>query len=173
MLKFLSYDVVFQEVPNEVTLAINISGCPNRCRGCHSPWLMEDAGEPLDEAALARLLREYGSAITCVCFMGGDAAPREVERLAAALRRANRHRLKVAWYSGRQTLPDGCSLQRFDFVKLGPYIAPLGGLDCATTNQRFYRIENGKMLDETERFRKEEKEKFVNPINSSTFAVTK
>ena len=29
MLKYANYDIVFQEVPDEVTLAINISNCPN------------------------------------------------------------------------------------------------------------------------------------------------
>ena len=36
MLKYVNTAVVFQEIPDEVTLAINISGCPCRCPGCHS-----------------------------------------------------------------------------------------------------------------------------------------
>ena len=36
MLKYANFDVVFQEVPDEVTLAINITNCPNQCPGCHS-----------------------------------------------------------------------------------------------------------------------------------------
>ena len=36
MLKYANFDIVFQEVPEEVTLAINISNCPNQCPGCHS-----------------------------------------------------------------------------------------------------------------------------------------
>jgi anaerobic ribonucleoside-triphosphate reductase activating protein len=153
-MKFTGFDIVFQEVPGEVTLAINISNCPNGCRGCHSPHLMEDIGETLDENTLAGLLGKYGNAVTCVCFMGGDAAPHEVERLAAALHKATCRRIKTAWYSGRQRFPESCSLQHFDFVKLGPYIEHLGGLDCASTNQRFYRIENKTMVDMTERFYK-------------------
>ena len=38
------FDVVFQEIPGEVTLALNLSGCPNRCAGCHSPHLWEEVG---------------------------------------------------------------------------------------------------------------------------------
>jgi anaerobic ribonucleoside-triphosphate reductase activating protein len=122
MLRFHNYDIVFQEVPGEVTLAINLSNCPNRCKGCHSPYLMEDTGEILNESVLAGLLEKYGNAITCVCFMGGDAAPREVERLAASLHEATCRRIKTAWYSGRQSFPQACSLQHFDFIKLGSYI---------------------------------------------------
>ncbi|MDR1129442.1 MAG: 4Fe-4S cluster-binding domain-containing protein, partial [Prevotellaceae bacterium] len=87
MLRFLSYDIVFQEIPNEITLAVNISNCPNRCKGCHSPHLMEDYGEILDENTLAGLLERYRNAITCFCFMGGDASPLEVECLAVFLRK--------------------------------------------------------------------------------------
>ena len=71
MLKFAGYDIVFQEIPDEVTLAISISGCPNRCPGCHSPQLREDIGEPLTEETLTALLERYRGAITCVCLMGG------------------------------------------------------------------------------------------------------
>ena len=45
MLRLASFDVVFQEIPGEVTLALNLSGCPNRCAGCHSPHLWEEVGE--------------------------------------------------------------------------------------------------------------------------------
>jgi anaerobic ribonucleoside-triphosphate reductase activating protein len=154
MLRFLDYDIVFQEVPGEVTLAINISNCPNRCKGCHSPRLMEDVGEALDERALAALRDKYGDSVTCVCFMGGDADPRAVERLAAFSRAASGNRLKTAWYSGRQQWPGGRVSRHFDFIKLGPYVERLGGLDHASTNQRFYRIENGTMVDMTGEFRK-------------------
>ena len=39
MLKYYNYDIVFQEYPDEVTLAINLTMCPNRCVGCHSAYL--------------------------------------------------------------------------------------------------------------------------------------
>ena len=85
MLRYADYDIVFQEIPGEVTLAINLSNCPNRCKGCHSPYLMDDIGEFLTEESLSWLLQKYGKAVTCVCFMGGDVYPLEVERLAQFL----------------------------------------------------------------------------------------
>ena len=39
MLKYVNTDIVFQEIPDEVTLAVNISNCPCRCPGCHSQYL--------------------------------------------------------------------------------------------------------------------------------------
>lgn len=154
MLRFASYDIVFQEVPGEVTLAINLSNCPNRCKGCHSPYLMEDIGDVLNCHALGILLDKYGKAITCVCFMGGDASPKEVEELAGYVHRTTNKRIKTGWYSGKSALPKEYSLEHFDYIKLGPYIEHLGGLDSVTTNQRFYCINNGMMMDATARFQK-------------------
>ena len=39
MLKYLNCQVTFAEVPDEISLCINITNCPNRCPGCHSPEL--------------------------------------------------------------------------------------------------------------------------------------
>ena len=154
MLRYTDYDIVFREIPDETTLAVNLAGCPNRCPGCHSPHLQRDGGERLDAEALQGLLDRYGRSVTCVCFMGGDAAPHEIARLAETVRRSC-PALRTAWYSGRERLPEGVDLTRFDYVKLGPWIEALGPLTAPTTNQRLYRIApDGTMSDITARFRR-------------------
>lgn len=150
-MKFASYDIVFQEVPDEVTLAINITGCPNRCPGCHSPHLWEDKGLELDEEAVNSLLADYGKSITCVGLMGGDAFVDEVYSLAQYIQEKG---YKTAWYSGREALPADFPKHLFAYVKVGPYIASCGGLKSKTTNQRLYRIENGEMIDITYRMQR-------------------
>ena len=152
MLKFVSISIVFQEVPGEVTLAINLSNCPNHCKGCHSSYLRENTGQTLDNDTLVELLEKYGDAITCVCFMGGDASSQEVEQCSVFLRNQTNGRIKIGWYSGKNSFPEECSLQNFDYLKLGAYMEHLGGLDSKTTNQRFYRIDNGEMVDKTAQF---------------------
>ena len=146
MLKCYSYDIVCQEVPDEITLAVNISCCPNRCPGCHSPWLWSDEGVPMTEEMLSGLIGQYGAAITCFCFMGGDAEPREIERLAAWIRKTFPD-LKTAWYSGKEALPDGFDLQVLDYLKLGPYIEALGGLKSPDTNQILYKVHKNGLLE--------------------------
>lgn len=153
MLLLASYDIVFQEVPGEVTLALNLSGCPNRCPGCHSTHLREDVGEPLDDQLMEGLLARYGGAATCVAFMGGDGDPAEVNRLAARIK--NSTTLKTAWYSGREEIPGAINPANLDYIKLGPYDSARGGLSSPeTTNQRFYRVEAGKLVDATALFAK-------------------
>lgn len=153
MLKYYNYDIVFQEIPDEVTLAVNLTGCPCHCPGCHSPHLWEDIGEELDEAALRQMHAEYAGEVTCICLMGGDADPAAVERLCSFIQKEMG--LRSAWWSGRAGLPAGIDLRHYDYVKTGPYIEALGGLKNPKTNQRLYRVVDGALEDITFRFWKQ------------------
>lgn len=142
MLKYVNTGIVFQEIPDEVTLAINISNCPCRCPGCHSQYLWENIGNPLTPMVIDMLLDQYGKDITCVAFMGGDAEPAYVNMLARHIHREHAQ-TKVAWYSGRQRVPSTVRKSDFDYIKVGPYIAHLGCLKDRTTNQRLYKRASG------------------------------
>ena len=148
MAKVASFDIVFQEIPGEVTLALNLSNCPCHCPGCHSPHLAEDIGEPLTEELLCGLMDRYKGLITCVAFMGGDSEPDEVARWAAYIHEVKR--LKTAWYSGRTSFPKNPDV--LDFLKLGPYIESLGGLKSEKTNQRLYKRVGDEWTDITSSF---------------------
>lgn len=153
MLKFINSDIVFQEIPDEVTLAINISNCPCHCPGCHSKFLWADKGMKLDENAIRSLLIEFGVAITCISFMGGDSEPETVDCLANYIR-ANYPEYKIAWYTGRTIISSLINRNNFDYIKVGPYIAHLGSLKSPKTNQRLYRLNhnNNTMEDITSSF---------------------
>jgi anaerobic ribonucleoside-triphosphate reductase activating protein len=70
--------------------------------------------------------------------MGGNL--KEINSLAEYVKNIDPP-LKVGWYTGgiikENELP---KLKFFDYVKSGPYIKELGGLDCPSTNQKFYEI---------------------------------
>ena len=152
MLKYVNTGIVFQEIPDEVTLAINISNCPCRCPGCHSHYLWEDIGMPLDTDAIDDFVDRYGRDITCIAFMGGDADPKGINLLAQYIHETH-PQFKVAWYSGRLRLPVGITKTDFDFIKIGPYIRHLGPLNKPTTNQRLYQqTANGEFEDITYKF---------------------
>ena len=110
--------VVLEEIPDRITLALEISNCQGNCVGCHSPFLREDVGEELTPAVLDALIAALLS-------------------LARWLR--ERHpRLERALYSGRTAVPEKDIWDLFDFVKVGPYKAECGPLNQRTTNQRLY-----------------------------------
>lgn len=139
-MKYVDTKVVFREVPDEVTLAINISNCPVKCPGCHSSYLAEDIGEVLDYEALSSLIKN-NPGISCVSFMGGDADPALVREYALWVK-SEYPGMKTCWYSGRGVENAKPFLDALDYVKVGPYIDEYGPLDSKTTNQRFYRIEH-------------------------------
>ncbi len=152
MLKYANYDIVCQEVPGEVSLAINISGCPCHCPGCHSGYLAGDIGTPLTGEELDRLVEREAEGVTCVALMGGDASPAEVSGLARHIKECH-PALRVAWYSGRTVVSGEIDRRYFDYIKVGPYISHLGPLNSRTTNQRMYRrAKDGTMEDITHLF---------------------
>ena len=152
MLKYLNTQVTFSEVPDEITLCINITGCKIGCKNCHSSYLAEDIGNKLNSDSIKELINN-NKGITCICFMGGDSNPLEVDALTHFIK--INYPIKTAWYSGRQELSKDINLNNFNFIKLGPYIEDLGPLNSKTTNQRFYKIEEGKLVDITNLFWKD------------------
>ena len=130
--------VVFEEIPDEVTLAIEITNCPGMCEGCHSPWLREDIGEELTVQKLNELI-DKNKGITCVCFMGEGKDPEALKRLAFGIHLRSDYPYKVALYSGRNEVEEEYDMY-FDYIKVGPYIPEKKSLNFKTTNQRLYEI---------------------------------
>lgn len=140
-MKYKDVEITFLEVPDEISLCINITNCPYRCKGCHSPYLREDIGEELNEESLEKLIDRHNG-ITCVAFMGGDSDIETLEKLAKFVRESYPN-LKICWYSGNDLLPINRSnfdFKYLDYIKSGSYHEDLGGLNSPTTNQRFYEV---------------------------------
>lgn len=161
MLKYTDAQVTFAEVPDEISLCINLSGCPCHCKGCHSPHLAEDIGVKLSEVGLTFLIESH-KGISCVAFMGGDASPEEVN-LNAEYIKGMYPNIKVAWYSGKQEVSKSIDLNNFDYIKVGPYDEEKGPLNSRTTNQRMYKVVHtsmgtSKLYDITHKFWKHETE---------------
>lgn len=145
MLRFTAEQIVWQEVPGEVSLAFLCSGCPLRCKGCHSAdsW-KEGLGAELTADYLKGRLKRYRGLITCVLFMGGEWLPDALRRMLEVVREAG---LKSCLYTGleREELSDGL-LPYLTFLKTGRWLPELGGLNSPATNQRFIRIHTDENL---------------------------
>lgn len=156
-MKFLETAVVFDEVPDEITLAINIVGCEIQCPDCHSKQLWDkDLGKELNYTRLFLLMRQY-TGITCICFMGGNES--EIEEICKYIKKRWPN-LKTAWYTGQEQVGQTV-VEYLDYVKIGPYKKEYGPLTSSTTNQVFYRLihySNNKIqwINETSKFWKNE-----------------
>lgn len=139
MLKYVPEDtsVCFAEIPIEISLCLNLSLCPHRCPGCHSPYLQTDIGDELTINALDEIINK-NPGITCVLFLGGDNDKSRLIEFAKYIN--NKYNLKVGWYSGESELDLNEYGKYFDYIKIGPYIKELGPLNSRTTNQQLYEI---------------------------------
>ena len=150
MIKYADTKVVFQEVPDKVSLAINITNCQQNCKGCHSPYLKGNIGTLMTTKSLDELIKQ-NEGINCVIFMGEG---NDREALIAASNHIHHTypNIETALYSGRVEVEDDI-YEAFDYVKVGPYNEKLGPLNKRTTNQRMYRIyRDGSKEDITNRF---------------------
>lgn len=140
-LKCVGSSIVFQEVPDEISLAFSISGCPYRCPDCHSKYLWGNTGELLKNVFYP-VFEKYEPYITCVCFMEGS---QNLEELKTYCQYAHSRGKKTCLYTGAALNEDNkqFALKYLDFLKVGNYLSECGGLDNPNTNQRFYKVENG------------------------------
>lgn len=150
MLKYVDARITFAEIPDEVTLCINITGCKNKCRNCHSPYLAEDTGTELIFKEILELC-DKNKGISCISFMGGDNDPSYINKIAKMLKK-ERKSIKIAWYSGKDILSEDIDVKYFDYIKIGSYREELGPLNSELTNQRMYKVINGELKDVTNKF---------------------
>lgn len=148
MIKFKDSYIVFEEIPDRVSLAVNITNCQNNCIGCHSPELRLNNGEELTEEIIDKLINEnYG--IDCFLFMGEGKERGRLLELAKYIKR--NYDLKVAIYSGRNDV-ELDFYEVFDYIKVGEYKEEFGPLNKDTTNQRLYEITSNNVIDITYKF---------------------
>lgn len=148
-LRFTREQIVWQEVPGEVSLAFLISGCQLHCKGCHSSdsWQAQ-CGTMLTKAYLQERLTQYQGLISCVLFMGGEWQANTLYSLLDLTQQAG---LKTCLYTGLeeaeliQQAP--LLLSKLTFLKTGRWQAELGGLDSATTNQKFIDLRTHTILN--------------------------
>lgn len=148
MVKYYDFAVTFAEVPDEVSLCINITNCQQQCPHCHSPYLREDIGADLNRD-IQQLLNRHQDQITCVCFLGEGNDHKQLQNIINYVKNQN---FKVCVYSGRDDA-DFYDYDNIDYYKTGSYKEEFGPLNKKTTNQRMYK-KTGKQQWEniTERF---------------------
>lgn len=144
-------DITFNELPDKMAYAIELGACKRHCVGCHSPELQEEDA-PL--TSLLDILEEAQDAIdagaNAIVVMGGTNNKHITEESLIALLQDLSDIAPVGIYSGSEdeerdkmiALEGHCT-----WLKTGPYMDTLGGLESPRTNQRFYRITTTYRLD--------------------------
>jgi len=138
-MNYYDFQVVFQEVPGEISLCFSICGCPLKCDGCHSPYLWKEFnGDKLTDQRFIELLQQYENLATCVLFMGGEW---HEEQLVNMLKLAREKCYKTCLYTGQDTVSKTI-LNELNWVKTGKWNPDLGGLNSERTNQKFIEIKS-------------------------------
>lgn len=134
-MRFSYPQVVLSEIPDEISLSLSISGCPFRCKGCHSQETWNcDFGEELTFDKMDKMIEE-NKYITCVLFYGGEWNKLDLLEMVKYVKDKG---LKVALYSGINYMIEELS-NYLDYYKIGEYKEDLGGLESEITNQKIYR----------------------------------
>lgn len=146
-IRYVDAAITFAEVPDEISLCINITGCPFQCAGCHSPYLHEPGiGHVLDSMKLRELVNK-NPGITCVCLLGGDLREKQLNELFGLIKKEFPD-IKTAWYSGQSQINPEINLENLDYIKIGPWDQDLGPLNSESTNQQMFRIVHGILKED-------------------------
>ena len=140
-MRYTNIQVVLQEVPTEITLALSIHGCDVGCKGCF--WDENDTSHLLTEDVYTSLLKAHDGLISCICFMGGEWLP---EVLVKYLTQAKDAGFKTCLYTGRERVSDAIH-EQLDYIKTGMWIEERGGLSSENTNQQMLNISSGENMN--------------------------
>lgn len=143
LLKYQNTTISMQEVPGEISMIFEISGCPHRCEGCHSLELWRNEGGFLTVSSLSLEIKKYENFISCVCFFGGEW---EEKILIELLSYCQEKGYKTCLYTGATDVSLAIK-SRLSFLKIGPWVEKLGGLDSVITNQKFINLSTGECLN--------------------------
>lgn len=141
-LYYYTSDVVFQEVPNEISLSFSIAGCKNNCKNCS--WKnIKIEKKQLTEDLYMNMLKKYKGLVSCILFLGGEW---NKDALIKNLKLAKSMGYKTCLYTGLYDISNDIK-NNLDYLKTGPYIEELGGLDNINTNQKFLDLKTNKILN--------------------------
>lgn len=141
MVKFIKNmtSVVFEEIPDRVTLAVNITNCQNSCKGCHSAFLKKNMGNELTFETIDNLMNK-NKGVNCFLFLGEGNDSCTLLKLNDYIK--EKYNIETALYSGRDVVEEEL-FDKFDYVKVGSYKEEYGALNNRNTNQRlFYHRED-------------------------------
>ncbi|WP_196888859.1 anaerobic ribonucleoside-triphosphate reductase activating protein [Aureivirga sp. CE67] len=143
-MNYKDIQIVFQEVPGQISICFTITGCSLHCKGCHSKDLWKKSnGSYLSKEKYLNVLKKYQGFATCVLFMGGEW---HNDELIDFLKIAKKINYKTCLYTGEEEIKNSL-LTELTWLKTGAWNENLGGLDSIRTNQKFIEVKTQKKLN--------------------------
>lgn len=137
-LKYTEAKISFSEIPEQISLSINIANCPHKCEKCHSPHLQQNIGKILSNDEIDKLVKKYKH-ITTITLLGGSANIPQINQILNHIKSKHKNKL-TALYLGDNSIPQTLNTNLLNFIKIGEYIPKLGDLTSPTTNQKLLKI---------------------------------
>jgi len=144
--------VTLTELPDKISLFIEMGQCYNNCKGCHSDHLRCGVADKTSlQSIVYTVHNEIYKGANAVIIMGGTNNGGITETtLVALLKSVKETCCCVGLYSGLDKLEDHkMYIPYLDYLKIGSYKEDIGGLATKGTNQILYKITEGKLEDIT------------------------
>lgn len=137
--------ITLTEVPDHISLFIELGQCKQHCEGCHSPHLWEDMETltPLETICI-EATQAVAKGANAIVLMGGTTNKGVTSENLVEIVKALSQIAPVCLYSGTDNIVAG-TLEFLTWLKVGSYQKDLGGLDSPKTNQKFFRKEKGNI----------------------------
>jgi len=143
-MKVYNHQIVLQEVPNEISLSFAVAGCPLNCIDCNwKEFISTMPKKELGDDEYLGLLQANKGLATCVLFLGGEWVK---DDLGHKLKQARSYGFKTCLYTGLEDV-DNDIKTHLTYLKTGPYIKERGTLENPKTNQKFYDLRTGEILN--------------------------
>ncbi|SDX85709.1 anaerobic ribonucleoside-triphosphate reductase activating protein [Lutibacter oricola] len=143
-MNYSDINIALQEVPGEISISFTITGCNIKCDGCHSSYLWnKNNGSELTEELYIKTLSRYKNLASCILFMGGEWHEKELIKYLKLARTLN---FTTCLYTGKEQVSQQI-LDQLTWIKTGPWIKELGGLDSPITNQQFKKVNSYNTLN--------------------------
>ena len=145
-MRYSSKQIVFQEIPNEISIAFHITGCPLRCLGCHSSIQRNsELGNDLNEDIFRAEIEKNIDYVSCVLFLGGEW---DESQLCKLLDISKAKYLNTALYTGLEFDEVSSEIKnRLTYLKYGPFVSSLGPLSSSSTNQKLINLKTNECLN--------------------------
>lgn len=144
LIPVVSTGITLTEVPDKVSFYIELGGCIQRCKGCHSPHLQQPVTYKTSlDSLMGKVCTAIDKGANAIVLMGGTTNEMSTKDLQLLINRLAEE-APVCLYSGsddKRLNHHIAETTDLTWIKTGSYKEDLGGLSSPTTNQRFYRKE--------------------------------